>query len=206
MTLSPRQQTILHLSFTAILLGYWLVWMPGPVAGLQLIGLEMGEWVKFLPQVQAGQINVSRNLFYLPPILLGLLLALTTVNWPTRWPTWVVRGLAILVSWLAFPSLDAIRFEPQSEWLLRLVLVGMVALVAIGTHWLKGRFVAAWPPLLTLIAVAGVVLPTWAYLAMRPAIALALARPAGFGPGFWLNMVGFGVAAAVFLRRSFTRD
>lgn len=67
--------------------------MPGPVAGLQLIGLEMGEWVKFLPQVQAGQINVSRNLFYLPPILLGLLFG-STVILATRWPTWVVRGLA----------------------------------------------------------------------------------------------------------------
>ena len=207
MTLSPRQQTILYLSFTAILLGYWLVWMPGPAAGLQLIGLEMGEWVKFLPPVQAGQISASRNLFYLPPILLGLLLVFTTVNWPNRWPTWVVRGLAILVSWLAFPSLDAIRLEPWSEWLLRLVLVGVVALVAVGTHWLKGRFAAAYTPLLSaFIALAGVVLPTWAYLAMRPAIAQALARPVGFGPGFWLIGVGFAVAAAIFLRRSFTKD
>ena len=200
MTLSPRQQTLLYLSFTAILLGYWLVWMPGPVAGLQLIGLEMGEWVKFLPQVRAGQISASRDLFYLPPVLLGLLLALLTANWPNRWPTWVVRVLAILVAWLSFPSLDAIRFEPRSEWLLRLVWVGVVVLVAVGSWWIKRKSAAAFLPLLlTLIAIAGMVLPAWAYLVMRPAIAQALARPVGFGPGFWLNGVGFGVAAAIFL-------
>lgn len=200
MTLSPRQQTLLYLSFTAILLGYWLVWMPGPVAGLQLIGLEMGEWVKFLPQVRAGQISAGRDLFYLPPVLLGLLLALLTANWPNRWPTWVVRVLAILVAWLAFPSLDAIRFEPRSEWLLRLVWVGVVALVALGSGLMRGKVAAAFLPLLlTLIAIAGMVLPAWAYLVMRPAIAQALAQPVGFGPGLWLNGVGFGVAAAIFL-------
>ena len=203
MNFSPRQQTILYASLTAILLAYWLVWLPGPVAGLQLIGLEMGEWVKFLPEVRAGQISTGRDLFYLPPILLGLLVALVTVGWPNRWQTWFVRLVAIAVSWLAFPSLDAIRFEPRSEWLLRLVLVGMVVLVAVATYGLRGKIAAALPPLLAVIALAGAILPTWAYLAMRPAIINALARPVGFGPGFWLNGLGFGVAAAVFLWLTF---
>ncbi len=199
MPTSPRRQTILYLSFTAILLGYWQVWLPGPVAGLQLIGLEMGEWVKFLPEVRAGQISAGRDLFYLPPILLGLLIALITVTWQNRWQTWLVRLLAVAVAWLAFPSLDAIRFEPRSEWLLRLVLVGGVGLVAVGSHWLRGKFAAALPLLLVVLALAGVILPTWAYLALRPAIINALARDVGIGPGVWLNGVGFGVAAALFL-------
>lgn len=199
MPTSPRHQTLLYLSFTAILLGYWLVWLPGPVAGLQLIGLEMGEWVKFLPEVRAGQISAGRDLFYLPPVLLGLLIVLITVNWPNQWQTWLVRLLAVAVAWLAFPSLDAIRFEPRSEWLLRLVLVGVVILVAVGSHWLRGRFAAALPIILTPLALAGAVLPTWTYLAMRPAIMNALARPIGFGPGLWLNGIGFAVAAAIFL-------
>lgn len=203
MSLSPRQQTSLYASLTAILLAYWLVWMPGPVAGLQLIGLEMGEWVKFLPEVRAGQISAGRDLFYLPPVLLGLLVALITVGWPHRWQIWFVRLVAIAVGWLAFPSLDAIRFEPHSEWLLRLVLVGMVVLVAVGSYGLKGKIAAALPPLLAVIALAGAILPAWAYLAMRPAIINALARPVGFGPGFWLNGLGFGVAAAVFLWLTF---
>ncbi|MBP7998996.1 MAG: hypothetical protein KA314_06495 [Chloroflexi bacterium] len=200
--LTPRQQTLLHVSLTAILAAYWLVWMPGPGAGLQLIGLEMGEWVKFLPEVRAGQISAGRDLFYLPPITAGLLLALSTVGWPHRWPTWLVRGLAVLVSLLAFPSLDAIRFEPRSEWLWRLGLVGLVVMGVGVTPWLNGRrgkAAAAFTILLSLIAIAGAVLPVWAYLVMRPAISHALTRPVGFGPGFWLNMGGHGVAAAVLL-------
>lgn len=198
MPTSSHRQTLLYLSFTAILLGYWLVWLPGPVAGLQLIGLEMGEWVKFLPEVRAGQVSAGRALFYLPPILLGLLIALVTVNWPSQWQTWLVRLLAVAVAWLAFPSLDAIRFEPRSEWLLRLVLIGIVIVVAVGSHWLRGRFAAALSIIFICLALAGVILPTWAYLAMRPAIMNALARPIGFGPGLWLNGIGFVVAAAIF--------
>jgi len=202
MPTSHRQQIILYLSFTAILLGYWLVWLPGPVAGLQLIGLEMGEWVKFLPEVRTGQISAGRDLFYMPPILLGLLIALVTVYWPNRWQTWLVRLVAVAVSWQAFPSLDAIRFEPRSQWLLRLLLIGLVILVALGVTWVKGRIAAALPYLLSLIAIVGVILPSWVYLAMRPAIEQALARPVGIGPGVWLNGVGFAVAAAVFLWQS----
>lgn len=199
MLTSPRRQALLYLSFTAILLGYWLIWLPGPVAGLQLIGLEMGEWVKFLPEVRAGQISASRNLFYVPPLLLGLLMAFSTAHWPNRWQTWLVRLLAVAVAWLAFPSLDAIRFEPRSEWLLRLVMIGVVMAVAVGSHWLRRRFAAALPIILTSLALAGALLPTWAYLAMRPAIMNALARPVGFGPGLWLNGIGFMIAAAIFL-------
>ena len=39
---------ILNASFTVILVGYLVVWLPGPAAGLQFIGVELGEWIKFL--------------------------------------------------------------------------------------------------------------------------------------------------------------
>ncbi|MCL4870865.1 MAG: hypothetical protein KJ063_18050 [Anaerolineae bacterium] len=195
---SSRGRMLLHLSLTAVLLGYWLIWLPGPAAGLQLIGLEMGEWVKFLPEVRGGQVSAGRDLFYLPPITLGLMVAMLTAGWPRRWQTRAVRGLAVLVAWLAFPSLDALRFEPRSEWLLRLLWISLVLLVAVGIQGVKGWPAAAIPLLLCFIALIGAILPTWAYLEMRPAIANALARPVGFGPGFWLNGVGHGVAAALF--------
>jgi hypothetical protein len=185
------RNTLFSLAATAILLAYFLPWLPHPAVGLRLIGLEMGEWVKFLPQVQSGEVAADRNLFYLPPITLGLMLALWTVEWPNgRWQTWLMRGLAVAVSLLAFPALEAIRDEPSSEWLLRLLLIGGVVLVA-GLSGLGGRLPSALPWLLImLLALLGAVLPTWAYLAVRPIIADWLRAPIGIGPGVWLNLMG----------------
>jgi len=47
-------QILIKAGFTAILLGYLLVWLPHEAAGLSFIGIELGEWVKFLPQVRSG--------------------------------------------------------------------------------------------------------------------------------------------------------
>ena len=44
----PSRLGLLALGLTAIFIGYFLVWLPGPGAGLSLIGVEVGEWIKFL--------------------------------------------------------------------------------------------------------------------------------------------------------------
>ena len=197
-------QLLLKLGFTAILLGYLIVWLPQPVTGLSFIGLEMGEWVKFLPQVRSGEILPDRNLFYLPPITLGLMMAMWTVGWPNgRWQTWTVRALAVVVSLLAFPALEAIRFEPADQWLLRLVMISFVLVVAILSSFL-GRLPARtagliqWSTML-ILGLAGALLPAWAFLAMRPVIAQLFFTRVGFGPGFWLNSAGHLTVAAVSL-------
>lgn len=199
--ISRRVYPLLWLGSTFILAGYLMVWLPQPVVGLSLIGLEMGEWVKFLPQVQAGTLP-NRNLFYLPPVLLGLMLAVWTAGWPNgRWQSWAMRGLAVLVSLLAFPSIEAIRFEPSSEWLLRLVLIGLVGLTAVLSSFLE-RLPQILPPVLILFfALLNLILPLWAYLSMRPVIADLFQTAVGFGPGLLLHVVGtmLGVAAAGFL-------
>jgi hypothetical protein len=76
-------QTILLAAFTAVFIAYLMVWLPGPAAGLSLLGVEMAEWIKFMGM------GPTRNWFYLPPITLGLMLALWTVGWANgRWQTW----------------------------------------------------------------------------------------------------------------------
>ena len=81
------------LGITAVLCGFLLPWTNHPTAGLRLIGLEFSEWAKFLPQVQEGR-TPNRDLIYLPPIMLGAILALWTAFWPARWQTWAMRGVA----------------------------------------------------------------------------------------------------------------
>lgn len=195
---SRRQLPIvLHLALTTILIAYFLPWLPHQAAGLTFIGLEMGEWVKFLPPVPAGEIAPGRVWFYLPPITLGLTLALLTAGWPNgRWQTWAMRGLALAVSWLAFPAVEEIAVE----WT-RVLLIGLVALAVIlsslAGHWsVDPQSSVLRPPssvlrlLIVAIALAGAALPTWAYLAVRPAVSQVFGETVGIGAGLWLNLAG----------------
>jgi hypothetical protein len=185
-----RFYPLLWVGFTLILAGYLMVWLPQPVVGLSLIGLEMGEWVKFLPEVQAGLLP-DRNLFYLPPVLLGLMMALWTAGWPNgRWQSWAVRGVAVLVSLLAFPAVEAVRFEPADQWLLRIGLVGLVGVTAVLSGVMDRLPQRIRPLLLLVLAVAGLVLPSWAYLAVRPVIAELFRTDVGIGPGLLLHIAG----------------
>ena len=198
------RQTVVRLGFTLILLGYLMVWLPHSIAGLSFIGLEVGEWVKFLPQVRLGEIAADRNLFYLPPITLGLMLALWTTGWPNRrWQSWVVRGMAVMVAFLAFPAIEAVLDEGVDQWLARVLLIGLVVLVAALIPLLDrlpGRSGANFALIATIsLAVIGLALPTWAYLAVRPAVAQLFDQQVGTGPGLWLNGIGHLLVAVATL-------
>ena len=185
---------LLALGLTAVFVGYFLIWLPGPGTGLQLIGVELGEWIKFLG------VGPRRDLFYLPPIALGLVLTLWTAHWPNgRWETWAARGLAVAVAILAFPAVAAITMEPRSEWLLRLVLIGLVAVTALLSAVLAARpGPKAWLWLvMAAVAAVGALAPAWQYLVVRPVVESALHQPVGIGPGVWLNALGGLLVASV---------
>ncbi len=186
-----RVQQWMMVGLTAVFIGYLSVWLPGPAAGLQFLGFEIGEWIKFLG------VRGSRNLFYLPPITLGLLLALWTVHWsPRRWQTWSLRAVAVVVSLLAFPAVEAILGEPRSEWLLRLPLIVLVAGVA-----LFGGALGRWPllvaGLMIALSLAGAILPTWRYATLRPFVSDVIGVPIGIGLGVWLSGLGHLLVTAV---------
>ena len=186
---NPQKQTLFLLSFTAILVGYLMVWLPGPSAGLQFLGLEMGEWTKFFG------LGVKRNWFYLPPITLALLLLFFTIGWENgRVQTWLFRGVAVAVSLLAFPALEDITGPTQSEYLSRVVGIGLVILVAGlltlfgGTKrpWLRRM---AWG-VMVFAGLVGLIWPLLIYGEVRPFASDLIGVPLGYGPGIWLNTAG----------------
>ncbi len=195
--LQNQSRKLLFAGFTAVFIGYLSVWLPGPAAGLSLLGVEIGEWIKFLG------VGRNRDIFYLPPITLGMMVALVTVTWPnSRWQTWAMRGLAFGISLLVFPAIEAIRFEPDSEWLLRLQLIGLVLVVA-ALSGVRVNALSRWLPskilwlLIAVIGVSGAVLPTWIYLTIRPVVSHAIGLPVGIGLGVWINGLGHLLVAAV---------
>lgn len=178
--------------FTLILLGYWMVWLPNPAAGLALTGLEIGEWIKFLPEVQGGAVG-PRELFYLPPIALGLMMGLVTCAWPNRrWQTWGMRGLAVAISLLAFPAIETIRFEGASQWALRLAGIGFVAVVCAGAAWVsRWRPASRWSRWLILaLALPAAILPVWLFFPIRDLVSNILGAPLGVGAGVWVHVLG----------------
>jgi hypothetical protein len=190
------RMNILFLGLTAIFLGIFMVWLPGPSVGLQIIGIEMGEWIKFLG------VGARRDLFYLPPIVLGLTLALLAATWPNNRPqTWLMRATGVAVATLAFPPIAAIQLEPAANWLPRLLAIVLVALVAGVGAVIAGRNrFSPWPWLaMSLILLAGAILPTWQYLAVRGVFEGIMLQPVGVGAGVWMDLVGGLLAASVTL-------
>ncbi len=184
---ASRWQSLLILGLTAIFVGYLKTWLPGPGAGLSFLGVEMGEWFKFVG------LGARRDLFYLPPITLSLILAIWTVTWSRQgWQAWLVRAVAILISLLAFPAIEDISGPVRDQYMLRVLLVVVVILVSLLT--------AFWHPtgkhmrlpwfLLALLGLLGAFLPTSIYMMVRPFAAEIMGVPIGTGVGVWLNGVG----------------
>jgi hypothetical protein len=61
---------ILALLFLAF--GYWGRWISHPVAGLNILGVDLPEYVKFVPEVRNGVIPVNRMVFFAMPVVLAL--------------------------------------------------------------------------------------------------------------------------------------
>jgi hypothetical protein len=193
-----RRQLYL-LALTAIVVAFLLVWLPHPAAGLSYIGLEMGEQAKFLPQVRSGAVMPGRSLFYLPAVTMALLLILLTTFWPATRRAWAARAIAVLVSLLAFPALEALGDPDREEWLWRMLLIGLVILTASLSPRLARLPQGARWWLAAVVALAGAILPTWAFLAVRPLYSDLLRQPLAIGPGVWLNLAGHLLALAVAL-------
>lgn len=180
---------LIPLGATAVLVGYLTTWLPHPNAGLTLIGLDISEWSKFLPQMQAGELP-NRDWFYLPPITLSIFLIAWSAVWTDgRWQTWMLRLLAVSISLLSFPALEAIRFEESSQWQLRILLISVVMLLA-GTAVLWGHRPRLTAVIIVIAGLSGAIWPTWAYLSVRPVISALVGTPLGIGPGVWLNLLG----------------
>jgi len=193
-------QTLLILGFTAVFVGYLSLWLRGPGVGLSFLGVEMGEWFKFLG------LGPRRDLFYLPPIILGLMLSIWTMTWPEQegksafdWRAWSVRSVAVLVSLLAFPAIEDITGPAREQYALRVVLIGCVFVVALVSGLWHPR--ARWDSLpwilLIFFGAAGAALPTWLFLQVQPFLSNILGVPVSAGIGFWLNLVGNVLVAAV---------
>ena len=190
-----------------VLIGYWGPWVNHKTAALVLSGLDMAEFVKFLPGVRAGTEFMICELFYLPLLAAALCLALAGSNRHLRYPLWartIMVMTAIALAIIVLPPYPFILQALSSDEFRRQFLMGAGCLAVIGgmllyrrrsteAHERLPRAIVA--GLLILVSLAGTIPPLWQFFSIRSALDRVYGQPIHAGWGLWLTAAGFLVVA-----------
>lgn len=184
--------------------GYFGPWVPHKAAGLVVIGLDLAEYVKFLPEVASRQITLQREIFYLP--LLAASVGATLLASRRALPGWVRGGLALAAVPLALAMLPP-AWSPAvltlAEFRLQVIAIGGCLLLIPCNFLLQRLPDRLMLLLLAMLALAAAIAPAWGFLQVRPAIEGVYLHPLALGWGFWANELGFlsmtliGIAEAI---------
>jgi hypothetical protein len=178
------------------LAGYFGPWVNHRVAGLVIMGLDLGEYVKFLPAVRGEQITLWREGFYLPLLAVSLSFSLHVFRQQFRYPWWV-RALLIGVAISAALNLLPPAWTPSRlitpEFRLQIMaLRGCLAAVALSPvlALLPRRGVA-----LFVVALSGLALwfPIHDFLRVLPGISALYNHPLTPGWGMYVMAGGLVV-------------
>jgi hypothetical protein len=190
---------LLPLGWLLAAVGYYGPWISHPAAALTLSGVDLGEFVKFLPGVLDGSLSVARHSFYLPPLSVVVSVALLIGAQRLRYP-WPMRllvlGLAVPVSLQLLPPAWSPSSLTSAEFRLQTIALGICWLLLAG-FWLLGRL----PPWLTgsvsaVLSVATIGLSAWQLWVVKPEIDAVYGGPPPVGWGFYLCMIGLAVLTA----------
>lgn len=185
-------------AFVVALVGYFGGWIWHRAAGLVITGVDMAEYVKFLPPVRAGQIDVLRESFY-APLAMGSLIAGLSASRRVL-PLWLrwLAGISVIPLALAMlPPAWSPGVLAMPEF--RLQVIALVACIAALSLLLVTRFLpdAITLPIVALLALIAAIWPAANFLAVLAPIEelyLTAIRP---GWGFWVSTVGFLLTAVL---------
>ncbi len=187
------------LGIALVLVGYWGPWVNHKTAALVLSGLDMAEFVKFLPGVRAGTEFVIRELFYLPPLAAALCLALIGSSRLWRYPLWaraIMVIVAIVLAIVVLPPYPFILQALSSDEFGRQFSMAAGCLAVIAASLLYRRLPrAVVAGLLIIVSFAGAIPPLWQFFSIRSALDRVYGQPIHIGWGLWLTVAGFLVVA-----------
>ncbi|MCD6291638.1 MAG: hypothetical protein J7M34_14155 [Anaerolineae bacterium] len=184
----------LVIALVMIAAGYWGPWVAHKTAALVITGLDLAEYVKFLPEYRSHQLHIVREGFYLPA--LGLSLALSLLAWQreVRWPT-AVR----LIAWLASVSAALVMLPPAwspvtlrlPEFRLQVIAISICLIVtAAAPLWRRAGF--AWSAaILIALSIAATIVTIAQFRAIRPALDHVYGRPIDIGWGPTVMVAGW---------------
>jgi hypothetical protein len=176
--------------------GYFGPWIAHSTAALTLSGVDMGEFVKFLPGVLDGSLQLTRQLLYLPPLALVVSVALLSGSDRLRYPGLLQAAflvLAVPVSLQLLPpawspaSLVTEEFRAQT-------LALAISWLLLAGFWLWGHL-PSWltGSLSALIALAALGLAAWQFALAKPAIDEVYGIAPSTGWGLWVCVAGLAI-------------
>jgi len=193
-----------HALLLALVLGifaYWAPWVNHAAAALKLSGQDLGEFVKFIPAIRRGDVSFPRQLFYLPPLVMAVVLVLLSVNQELPYPGWLrivmlVSSVALLPGLLP-PAWGHPRELFSSEFRLQGIGILLGASVA-AVHGLFRRLpLRSLAGLILGLAPIALVAPQGAFWAVRPRIWAAYDTPGlRLGCGLWMHVAAWLGATA----------
>ena len=175
------------------LAGYFGPWVDHPVAGLVITGLDLGEYVKFLPVVREGTVTIWRAGLYAPLVAISAAALLAAYRVDLAYPWWVRMLLLALAAVSAFnlvpPAWTPTRLlEPEFHLQTASLLLLLCGLAIAPFVALLPRFLAA--ALVTLLAIVALVAPVHAFFQVLPAIEVLYNQPLAAAWGIWLMVLG----------------
>ena len=191
---------LLPLAWILAAVGYYGPWIAHRTAALTLTGSDMGEFVKFLPGVLDGSLQVTRQVFYLPPVAVALSVSLLVGSRALGYP-WLLRTLALVLSVVVSFQLLPPAWSPSSlvtpEFRPQPIAMGLCWLASAG-FLLWGRL-PLWLSGLLSFGLAGFAgaLSVWQLLIVKPAIDAAYGAPSAVGWGCATCLVGLATIAAI---------
>jgi hypothetical protein len=175
------------------LTGYFGPWVDHRVAGLVITGLDLGEYVKFVPAVREGAVTLWRPGFYAPLVAISAAASCAAFRAEFAYRWWLRVTLLLIATvaalnlvppaWTPARLLEAeFRFQTVSLLLL-LMAMACAPLLAL----LPLRFAAS---SVSVLAVTGIVAPLYGFFLVLPAISALYNQPLVPGWGLWLTVTG----------------
>lgn len=192
--------------------GAFLPWIWRPPVALQLTAPGLAEFVKFLPEVRYGQVQIERLFFLLPLFFAMLALPLTLENRTLalpRWLGWALRLAVVPFALTALPPVwtPAILTAPEFRLQTGLALAAVTLAVAAP---LFGNLPRQGLALIIIGAgLVAVILPVWHFSLVQAGISEAYRQPVSLGWGWWVTgggLIGSSIGGVFWLGRAERQD
>jgi len=174
-------------------------WIYKESVALQLTAPGLAEFVKFLPEVRAVQIQIER-LYFLAPLFLAMLaLPFFAVNKGLRLPGWWRALLRLAVVPLSLASLSPV-WTPAILMSAEFRLQTLLAAAAMGLSVISPLFKALPLKLLVIVlclgGVVAIALPAWQFGLIQSSMENVYRESVSLGWGWWLTVGGVVLSLA----------